>query len=268
MIRFSTIQQTTFFMKGTTMNKLAIIHGTGLENFPLMQGAKPQTINTPYGEATVYSQEYQNQELFFVPRHGEGHKLPPHLINYRANIWALKQLGIKDVIAFFCVGSLRKELPPGSLTLVNQFIDQTWGREHTFSEAGKVIHTEMSEPYCPCISQTIQQAAEQADIKLHNQSTYICTQGPRLETAAEIRAYQNWGADIVGMTGVPETPLAREAGLCYAGLAVVANYGAGMVGSIDLAEISQIMEQSSATLGRLVEAYLVLPQSDRTCQCK
>ena len=249
------------------MSNLAIIHGTGLENFPPMQGAKPQIVATPYGEATVYRQQYQGQELVFVPRHDAEHSLPPHLINYRANIWALKQLDITEVIAFFCVGSLRQEFAPGTLVLVNQFIDQTWGREHTFSEQGRVIHSEQTEPYCQRSSQMLLQAAQQAKIELQYPATYICTQGPRLETAAEIRAYQSWGADIVGMTAVPETPLAREAGLCYSGVAIVANYGAGMAGSIDLAAITQIMQQQNQRLEDLLAAYLALPAKEDVCAC-
>lgn len=249
------------------MRKLAVISGTGLEDFPLMAGARAESLATPYGEAVVYHQQYEGSELVLLPRHGKEHGVPPHLINYRANISALRQLGVDEVIAFFCVGSLRADWAPGSLALCSQFIDLTWGRESSFSELGRVIHTDLSTPFCPRLGRQLSVAAQTAGLKLEQDAVYVCTQGPRLETAAEIRAYRSWGGDLVGMTAVPETPLCREAGLCYAGVAVVANYGAGMEEAIDLAAISRIMAQNQENLYQLLLAYLRQPSAAPDCGC-
>lgn len=249
------------------MSKLAVISGTGLEDMPLLAEAVREDVITPYGTTAVYRRSYQERELVFLPRHGKKHDVPPHLINYRANISALKQLGVDEVIAFFCVGSLRRSLPPGSILLCSQFIDLTWGRENSFSELGRVLHRDMTEPFCTRLQARLLTAARQAEVAVQPDGVYVCTQGPRLETAAEIRAYQSWGGDLVGMTAVPETPLAREAGLCYASVAVVANYGAGLAGSVDVQEISRIMAQNQNNLHKLLHAYLEMPPHKRDCLC-
>ncbi len=247
---------------------LGIISGTGLYDFALLSGGQKSLIETPYGQATVYENDIDGKHVVFLPRHGKGHSLPPHLINYRANICALSTLGVRDVVALCCVGSLKSEFGPGSLVLVDQFIDQTWGREMTFSAPGAVDHVDMTAPYCSRLSQAVLKAADSCSLEVKTGGIYICTQGPRFETPAEIKIFAAWGANLVGMTGVPEAPLAREAGLCYASLAVVANYAAGMNQGepVDADDISCIMAREKDDLENILRA-LIRDYETTTCLC-
>jgi 5'-methylthioadenosine phosphorylase len=247
---------------------LGIISGTGLYDFALLAGGQKSLIKTPYGQATVYENDINGRHVVFLPRHGKGHSLPPHLINYRANICALSTLGVRDVLALCCVGSLKSEFGPGSLVLLEQFIDQTWGREMTFAAPGAVDHVDMTVPYCPRLSQSILKAADSCSLAVKTGGIYICAQGPRFETPAEIKAFAAWGANLVGMTGVPEAPLAREAGLCYAALAVVANYAAGLnqEESVDGDEISRIMDREKDHLENILRA-LISSYEPADCLC-
>ncbi|MGI5891391.1 MAG: S-methyl-5'-thioadenosine phosphorylase [Bacillota bacterium] len=249
---------------------LGIISGTGLYEFALMSSVQEDVMETPYGQATVYQTDYAGQPVVFLPRHGKRHSVPPHLINYRANIYALVVLGVKEVISLCCVGSLAREMSPGSLVLLEQFIDNTWGRECTFSAEGLVDHVDMTEPYCSRLGQTIMRAAQSRSVEIKTGGVYLCTQGPRFETPAEIKAYALWGANLIGMTGVPEAPLAREAGLCYASLAVVANYAAGMneEEALDVESISNIMGNEKDSLESILEAILQQRNnSNMGCSC-
>lgn len=246
---------------------LGIISGTGLYDLALSEDSRKMTVSTPYGEAILYAAAAAGEELFFLPRHGTAHSLPPHAINYRANICALAMAGVKEVLAFCSVGSMLPALAPGSLVLLEQFIDMSWGRAHTFAEADALGHVEMSEPYCPRLSRHLLALGEKAGIPLQRGGVYLCTQGPRFETPAEIRAYASWGANVVGMTGVPEVSLAREAGLCYASVAVVGNYAAGLVKEVDVGEISGATHQQQGALLRLLEAYLGEQPPKAACPC-
>lgn len=246
---------------------LAVIGGTGLDDFPFLQSAQKQIIKTNYGKALVYRCQAEGGPFFFLPRHGPEHSLPPHLINYRANICALVKVGVKRTLSLCSVGSLDKDIPPGSMVLCEQFIDRTWGRESTFAEVGNNAHVEMSAPFCPSFTDEIASIARKLDIALLRNGVYICTQGPRLETPAEIRAYAMWGANLVGMTAVPECPLAREAGLCYASLAVVGNYAAGIGGMIDLSEIEKISAQRKPQLAAIINSLLAQGEAP-DCSCR
>jgi len=248
---------------------LAFITGTGLYRMACFARGEQRNVTTPYGEATLLEADYAGQTVWFLPRHGQNHRLPPHLINYRANISALVQLGVTEVLAVCSVGSLRLSLPPGSLVLMDQLIDMTWGRAHTtFSDVDAVFHIDFTEPYCLRFSQFVREAALKQGLDLPLGGTYICNPGPRLETAAEIRLFQSWQADVVGMTAVPEAQLAREAGLCYALLAVVANYGAGMAGKLAPGEISaataSYQGQVEQVITATVDAYI---KPERNCDC-
>lgn len=213
------------------MAELAIIGGTGLNKLEGIHRIKRRVMRTPYGEPSgplTYG-EYYGNEIVFLPRHGTGHTIPPHKINYCANIWALKEIGVKNVIGIAAVGGISKELTPSRLAVPDQIIDYTWGRNNTFYEggAGKVIHIDFTHPYDQVLRTTIINAARKADIDIFEGGTYGATQGPRLETAAEIDRMEKDGCDMVGMTGMPETALARELDLAYASCAVIANFAAG-----------------------------------------
>ncbi len=209
--------------------RTAIIGGTGFYAIP---GAvfHEQIVETPYGRALVFQGEEEFADLFFLARHGVRHSVPPHRINYRANIKALEQLGVKRVLATFAVGSLRMNIPPLALVAVDQFLDFTQNRTHTFydDEREGFAHTDMTHPLCSGLRAGLVRQAEARALSILASGTYVCTNGPRLETAAEIRMFAQLGGDVVGMTGVPEIPLARELGLHYAALAYVINYGAGV----------------------------------------
>lgn len=211
---------------------IAIVGGTGFEQLPQDIFAEPMEIRTRFGIAKVLSVSYNYVEpvkLYFLSRHGVEHGLAPHQINYRANIAALVELGVKSVYATNAVGSLRLDLPPGSLVLLDDFLDFTRDRPITyFAEDETWHHTDFSQPYSPRLRAAVIEAAQQRNVALVPTGTYLCCDGPRFESPAEVRLFARWGADVVGMTGLPEAVFAREAGLEYAGLTIVTNYGAGL----------------------------------------
>ena len=212
-------------------NRIAIIGGTGLGQFPLDGEAESVIIDTIYGQAAATLGNLQSKPIVFLARHGTGHSVPPHKINYRANIAALVQLGVRAVFATTAVGGLRMNLKPGDFVLLDDLIDFTRNREHkTFfdGDSGTVIHTDFTEPYSEPLRKVLLHAAAARNIFLRPTGTYLCNDGPRYETPAEVRLFAQWGADVVGMTGIPEATLAREAGLHYAGISLITNPGAGL----------------------------------------
>lgn len=239
--------------------EVAIIGGTGLYDPSLLQGAEPATIGTPYGTVSLFSGAYAGRRVAFLPRHGTGHSVPPHRVNYRANIWALRHLGVRHCLSTAACGSLADGIPPGSLALCDQFLDFTRGRPSTFfdGEDGRVYHADMTEPYCPELRAALAGAAGRLGLALGGRATYVCTEGPRFETPAEIRAYARLGGDLVGMTGVPEVVLAREAGLCYATVAIATNWAAGLAGRpLSHAEVVEAMARATADVRRLLLAVV------------
>lgn len=246
------------------MTTVAIIGGSGLTKLKNLRITRREVIRTPYGEPSapmVYGQ-LGGQEAVFLPRHGAGHTIPPHEVNYRANIWALKHTGVDKVIAVNAVGGISPDyLASGTLVIPDQIIDYTYGRAHTFfdSEQKQVTHVDFTDPYCDDLRQTIIQAAARAKIKAISRGTYGATQGPRFESAAEIRRMENDGADIVGMTGMPEAGLARELELCYASISLVVNPAAGKTREvISLREIEKNLEAGMGTVRSLLEQVIPL----------
>jgi 5'-deoxy-5'-methylthioadenosine phosphorylase len=210
---------------------LAIIGGSGLAELANLVATRDLVVGTPYGEpsAPLRFGLLGGREVVFLARHGAGHVMPPHAINYRANIWALRAQNATDVVSIATVGGIRADLAPGTLAVPDQIIDYTHGREATFygrSETG-VTHIDFTHPYCEPLRQRLLKACAAARQPVVAGGTYAATQGPRLETAAEIDRLERDGADMVGMTGMPEAALAREQGLCYAAIAVVVNHAAG-----------------------------------------
>ena len=239
------------------MNKLAIIGGTGLTNFKDLNITQQQVINTPYGEtsAPIIQGVLDKNQVIFLARHGSQHNIPPHKINYRANIWALKQMGVTDVIAIAAVGGINSDMLPSELVIPNQLIDYTESREHTFfaDNLEAVTHIDFTEPYCEKLRQQLLKTAKELNIKIHSQGVYGATQGPRLETAAEINRLERDGCDIVGMTGMPEAALAHELGLCYATCAIIANPAAGRsIGQITMEDIRKILAQGMKQVYQLL----------------
>lgn len=236
--------------------RLAIIGGTGVKREQLVSDIKPNTVQTPYGEAYVLEGRIGTTDVVFLARHGAGHKLPPHAINYRANIWALHELGCQAVVATAAVGSLRPDWAPGTLVFVDSFLDFTHGRASTFftGEDGRVVHQDMTYPYCETLRTILIQEARKQQAPLRENGCYVCTNGPRYETAAEVRAFALLGGDIVGMTGVPEVVLARELGLCYAAVALITNLGAGLQqNKLTHQEVETVMQQSAQVLTTILQ---------------
>jgi 5'-methylthioadenosine phosphorylase len=213
--------------------RTAIIGGSGFDKIPDFRAAS-KIIETRYGQVEVFMGEGEAEDLLFLPRHGSTHQTPPHRINYRANMLALKQLGVRRALALFTVGSLDEAHPPGSISVLDQFIDFSYGREATFFDGGGsgLVHTEVTDPFCPALRGRLLEAASERGVEVLPSGTYVCTNGPRFETAAEISMFAQLGGHVVGMTGVPEIPLAREAGIHYAAMAISVNWGAGLKGKV------------------------------------
>ena len=233
------------------MLTVAVIGGTGFGE-ALVEGT-PEIIQTEYGAASLTRAGLgDGLDLLFLARHGAGHSLPPHRINHRANIAALRDLGADAVFATTAVGSLRPEIKPGDFVILDDFLDFTKGDIVTFfGEPGRVRHTDFVHPYDPGLREILREAAGLAlTPRVHAQGTYLCTSGPRYETPAEVRLFGSWGASVVGMTGAPEAILCREAGLRYAGVALATNYGTGLVSQTPLshAEVEAEMAASREAL--------------------
>jgi 5'-deoxy-5'-methylthioadenosine phosphorylase len=226
---------------------LGIIGGSGVKRLQALQVERQVMLTTPYGDPSepLAFGKFNGLDVVFLPRHGSGHSLPPHRINYRANIWALHEAGVRDIVGLAAVGGITAHMRPGTLCVPDQIVDYTWGREQSYfsEDLNRVTHVDFTEPYCAAMRQCLLQAGERAGIGVLDGATYAATQGPRLESAAEIRRLEQDGCDLVGMTGMPEAALARELDLCYASLALVVNWAAGKTqGPITMAEIDRNLE--------------------------
>jgi 5'-methylthioadenosine phosphorylase len=250
---------------------IAIIGGTGIYDPGMLDQAVPLTIETPYGTVTCQTGMHTGKSVVFIPRHGRHHSIPPHLINYRANIWALKKLGVRKILATTAVGSLNPAMKPGDFVLPNQFIDFTKIRVSTFYDGGErgVVHVDMSSPYCNELRQELALWARSLNLTVHDLGCYICTEGPRFETAAEIRAYERLGGDVVGMTGVPEAVLAREAEMCYVTVSMVTNFAAGISPEpLTHKEVLDTMKQNAANIRSLLNRAIEKSPTDDDCICR
>ena len=252
------------------MSKIAFIGGTGVYDAGIFSRVTSHIIRTPYGQAAYTSGFYDGREMIFMARHGARHTIPPHKINFRANIFALKMLDVAAIVSTTAVGSLNPAYKTGELVLCNQFIDMTKSRENTFfdGEAYGVAHLDMSEPFCPTLRNAIVKAGEETGITIHPQGTYVCTEGPRFETPAEIRAYRMWGADVVGMTCVPECVLAREVEMCYATVSMVTNMAAG-ISDLPLThqEVIDCMKQNVQSFRNLISVLAKTYDPETKCSC-
>lgn len=245
------------------MPSLAIIGGTGLTSLNNLRITRREVVSTPYGEPSgpLTHGEIRGTDVVFLARHGHGQNIAPHRVNYRANLWALHQVGARRVLAVNAVGGIHPELRPGRLAIPDQIIDYTWSRAHTYFEEGsaRVTHIDFTTPYCETLRELLLEAGRQVGLDLFGSGTYGATQGPRLETAAEIDRLERDGCDMVGMTGMPETALARELELCYASCAVCANHAAGRgPGAIRMIDIEQTLKGGMTQVRSLLEAVIPL----------
>ena len=238
---------------------VGIIAGTGFYELPGLSGAEHHEVQTDWGTAHAMTGRWHGRRIVFVPRHGGDHSIPPSAINYRANIAAMGDLGATAILAVSVVGSMVPKRGTGSFLLLDDYLEFTTGRAATFfDQPGQVVHTDMTTPYDPKLRAVLSVAADAEHIDIAQTATYVCTDGPRFETPAEIRMYAQMGGSVVGMTGYPEVALAREAAIPYAGIAVVANMAAGMFdGEISHEEVSAALEVTKeplfALLGRAVQ---------------
>ena len=239
---------------------LGIIVGSGLARLASLEAARRLPVRTPYGKpsAALIAGKIGGRKAVFLARHGDGHVLAPHEINYRANLWALRTVKVTDVVSIATVGGIRADLAPGTLAVPDQIIDYTWGRASTFSplRGREVMHVDFTHPYCEAMRRRLLAAARSVGEAVVAGGTYAATQGPRLESAAEISRLERDGADMVGMTGMPEAALAREAGLCYAAIAVVVNHAAGRRASaqaISHADIEEVQRGAMVRVERVID---------------
>jgi 5'-methylthioadenosine phosphorylase/5'-methylthioinosine phosphorylase len=246
------------------MTTLAIIGGSGLSQLKDLNVIKREQLNTPYGapSAEFITGELNHKKIIFLARHGTPHTLAPHKINYRANIWGLKQLGVERIIAVAAVGGISTPMAPEHIIIPDQIIDYSHSRLHSFFDDKNhpVTHIDFTYPYQPNLRNALITAAANAKISISSIGTYGCTQGPRLETSAEIKRMQQDGCDLVGMTGMPEAALAKELDIDYAAIAVVANWAAGKgVGEISMAVLEQHLQVGMIKVIKLLNAFIALP---------
>ena len=254
------------------MFEVAVIGGSGLYVPTMLNNPHEDRIETPYGTVSYFRGEVAGKKALFMPRHGKKHSVPPHKVNYHANIWAIKKLGAKAILSSTAVGSFNPAMKVGDLVISDQLLDFTKGRSYTFfdGQSGKVVHVDVTDPYCQRLSRILADCAKEQGVVCHAGGTYVCTEGPRFETAAEIKMYRQLGGDIVGMTGVPEVILAREAEICYANLSLVTNLAAGISETkLSHQEVYDCMKQSKEKLLLLLQQALEkIVQGDSSCSCQ
>ncbi len=248
---------------------LGIIGGTGVYDPEIFEKTREVKVYTPFGEPSdlVSISEFQGIKVAFIPRHGRNHTIPPHRINYRANIWAFKELGVERVIAPGAVGSLREDYKPGDFVIVDQFIDRTKKRLDTFFEGGQTCHISTADPFCPELREIFIDSTRELGIDFHERGTYVCIEGPRFSTRAESRLFRSWNADIIGMTLYPECVLAREMELCYVSIGMVTDYDVWAEKPVSVMEVVKTMQENSRKLKELLKVAIPKIPKERGCDC-
>ena len=249
--------------------EIGIFGGTGIYDSGLLKESKEITIDTPYGKTSdsITIGEFNGRKVAFMPRHGKKHTIPPHLINYRANIWAFKELGVKRIIAPSAVGSLKDELEPGHFALPSQFIDFTKSRKGSFSEEGRVIHISVADPFCPELQNIVANVINDQDVVMHKDCTYVCIEGPRFSTKAESKFFRTTGADIIGMTLVPECQLAREAQICYMSISTVTDYDVWAEKPVTAKEVMETLSKNVEITKKILTVLIDKIPEPKSCSC-
>lgn len=251
--------------------EFGVIGGTGLYDPNLLKNVQEVTVDTPYGKPSdsITIGELNGKSVAFLPRHGKKHTIRPTDINVRANICALKKLGVKRILAPSTVGSLREDYHPGEIVFVDQFIDRTTRREQSFYTAaeGKVCHISVAEPMCPELRKIIINIAKDMKLKMHETGTYVCIEGPRFSSKAESKMYRQWCADVVGMTLVPECVLAREAEICYASISTVTDYDVWKEHAVSVDEILTTMKNNVENVKHIIAETVARTPSELSCGC-
>jgi len=249
--------------------EFGVIGGTGLYDPKLLKNVEDVTVETPYGKPSdaITVGELGGKCVAFLPRHGKKHTIRPTDINVRANIFALKKLGVKRILAPSTVGSLREEYHPGEIVFVDQFIDRTTHREQSFYTQDKVCHISVAEPMCPELHKTLISVAKGIGVKMHETGTYVCIEGPRFSTKAESKMYRHWGADVVGMTLVPECVLAREAEICYSSISTVTDYDVWKDHVVSVDDILATMKSNMENVKQIIAQTVAKTPNGCSCAC-
>ncbi|MCX6642218.1 MAG: S-methyl-5'-thioadenosine phosphorylase [Candidatus Bathyarchaeota archaeon] len=249
---------------------IAVIGGTGVYESDILEERLDVKIHTPYGSPSdvITLGLLKGRRVAFLSRHGRSHAIPPHNLPSRANIWALKSLGVKQIIASSAVGSLRQDYKPGDFVLTDQFIDRTKGRPDTFYEGGQICHISAADPICPTLHDSIIYYAKKIGIPIHTSGTYVCVNGPRFSTRAESKLFKQWGCDLVGMTLYPECILAREAEICYASVAMVTDYDVWAEKPVSTLEVMDVMKRNAKQFKKLVMGTLSELETFDNCTCR
>ncbi|AWR94210.1 S-methyl-5'-thioadenosine phosphorylase [Acidianus brierleyi] len=250
---------------------IAIIGGSGVYDPKIFSDTKEIKVYTPYGETSdlITIGTVEGKKVAFLPRHGKRHRIPPHKINYRANLWALHELGVKWVIGVSAVGSLRMDYKPGDFVIPDQFIDMTKGRQYTFFDGPVVAHVSMADPFCNHLRKIIIDSSKSLGIPTHDVGTYICIEGPRFSTRAESRVWREvFKADIIGMTLVPEINLACELQMCYSTIGMVTDYDVFADIPVTAEEVGKVMNENSEKARKLLyEVIKRIPEKPEECSC-
>ena len=251
---------------------IGIIGGSGLYEIEGLKNIQSKKIQTPFGAPSDHFilGQLQKTTLVFLPRHGRGHVLSPSEINYRANIWAMKKLGVQILLSVSAVGSMKEEIQPGDMVVVDQFIDRTKGiRKHTFFEKGIVGHVSFADPICKALADIVCQATQKVTSRLHKKGTYLCMEGPQFSTRAESHLYRSWGVDVIGMTAIPEVKLAREAELCYATLALSTDYDCWKEEeeAVSADKVLATIKKNVDTAKKIIQEVIPLMNLKTSCGC-
>lgn len=250
---------------------IGVIGGSGLYRMAGLAGLRQVSVTTPFGKPSdkIMRGRLGGVELAFLPRHGRGHRLMPTEVNYRANIFAMKKLGVTRLISVSAVGSLREEIAPGHLVVPDQFIDRTHQRPSTFFGKGVVAHVSFADPFCPDLTRTLADAASAEGGKVHRGGTYLCIEGPQFSTRAESHLYRSWGAHVIGMTNLQEAKLAREAEICFATLALATDYDCWnqRAGDVEIEQVLAVLQQNIALAQKTIGRAVASLTDSRNCAC-
>jgi 5'-methylthioadenosine phosphorylase len=250
---------------------VGVIGGSGLYEMEGLEDVQTVSLKTPFGNPSdaYIAGRLEGIKVVFLPRHGKGHRIQPSSLNFRANIYGMKKLGVQWIIGVSAVGSMKESIHPGEMVVPNQFIDQTKGRPNTFFDDGIVGHISFADPVCPTLSQILYEAGKEVGATVHQGGTYICIEGPQFSTRAESRLYRTWGVDIIGMTNLPEARLAREAEICYSTIAFATDYDCWheAAGDVSIGDVLRILAESTKTAKSAIRRAIKHLPEKRECLC-
>ncbi len=251
---------------------IGVIGGSGLYEMEGLKVLDEVSLETPFGRPSdsYIVGELEGQKIIFLPRHGRGHRISPSELNFRANIWGMKKLGVDAIIAVSAVGSMKKEIVPGHMVIIDQFFDRTKGRTSTFFTEGVVAHITFADPLCPALRKTLIEAGKGVGATIHEKGTYICMEGPQFSTRAESNIYRQWGVDVIGMTNLQEAKLAREAEICYATIALSTDYDCWHEGHEDvtIGAVLEVLKKNVETAKRMIRQAVPRIVAQRGCECR